>query len=275
MIWHNSSLECRGCFTLSRCNASLGTWQIAHGLSAFPPCIVSMVQLRKVIDLRCKGINGITYLSWLLVIRPSIKGYTHLKIPSAHWIWIPQHAACHSKLRISPIACWYASNWNLDHFVPLHLLVSLPTTCIHHPFPLHYNQTRENGQSCNNWVASYWTKGRKFRFISININPDQKTFDIVNFPCSTILLHVLETGYGINEILHPCIPEIIPSPWLINVLYPSVITMLDKNLFGIPVNVVIKIGVLKDLFYPVHGWFSTDFHCPLEVAELNCDQCCL
>ena len=136
------------------------------------------------------------------------------------------------------------------------------------------NQMRENGQSCDNWVASYWTKGRKFRFIGININPDWKTVDIVNFPCSTILLHVLETGYGINEILHPCIPEIIPSPWLIDAPYPSTITMLDKNPFGIPVNVAIKIGVLKDFFYPVHDWFSMDFHHLLEVAKLNCDRCC-
>src|SRR5260370_34202122 len=130
---------------------------------------------------------------------------------------------------------------------------------------------REDSQSYNNWVASYQAKGRKFRLISINIKPNQKTINIINFPHGRILLYVLETGYRINKILNPCIPEFIPSPWLIDALYPSTIAMLDKNFFRIPVNVAIKIGVLKNFFYPVHDRFSMDVHHLFEVAEFNCN----
>jgi len=76
-----------------------------------------------------------------------------------------------------------------------------------------------------------------------------------------ILPYVLVTSYGINKILNPCFPEIIPSPWLINLSYPSAAINLDKNLFGIPVNAAIKIRVLEDFFYPVHDWLPKDFHC--------------
>ena len=50
--------------------------------------------------------------------------------------------------------------------------------------------------------------------------------------------------------------------------------MSDKNFFRIPVNVAIKIGVLKNFFYPVHDHFSMDVHHPFEVAKFNCNWCC-
>ena len=68
---------------------------------------------------------------------------------------------------------------------------------------------------------------------------------------------------------HPYVPEIIPSPWLMNTPYPLVVPITHENLLWIPVNIIVKIRVLKDLLDPIHDWLSNDVHCSFQVLKFD------
>ena len=132
---------------------------------------------------------------------------------------------------------------------------------------------------CFPWDVANSTRFECFASMHCQHGPANKVmgkkFHTANLPCSMILLHSLVISYRIkNKILNPCTPEIIPSPWLINLPHPSTIIISDENSFRIPVNVAMKIGILDDFFYPVHDQLPKDVHCSFKGPVSNCNQAC-